>query len=96
VKTRDFSWNITVNFTNVKNTILETDQSGGTVTLGTYRPLNANTAFVKGMAGPQILAHDYTYDSKKYRSGWQRIAVAGKLVRWAAVLPTSYGGLRTI
>ncbi|HMH24167.1 MAG TPA: SusC/RagA family TonB-linked outer membrane protein [Puia sp.] len=95
VKTQNFTWNVTFNFTNVKNTILETDLAGGTVTLGTYRPLNANTAFVKGMAGPQIMAHDYTYDSKgNIVVDGSGLPAQGKLLPMGSVLPTVYGGLR--
>ncbi|HTI08567.1 MAG TPA: SusC/RagA family TonB-linked outer membrane protein [Puia sp.] len=95
VNTNKFSWNITFNLTNVKNKILETDEAGNNVTLGTYRPLNANTAFVKGMPGPQILAHDYTYDVKGDiivdASG---LPIQGGLVPMGNVLPTTYGGLK--
>ena len=90
-----FSWNITFNFTDVTNKILETDEAGGNVTLGTYRPLNANTAFVKGLAGPQILAHDYIYDAKGHvivdASG---LPLQGSLIPVGNVLPTVYGGLK--
>ena len=62
--------------------------------LGTYRPLNANTAFIVGMSGPQILAHDFTYDEKGNvvvdASG---LPVSGPLKPFGSVLPTFYGGL---
>jgi hypothetical protein len=49
---------------------------------------------VKGLSGPQILAHDYTYDSKGDivvdASG---LPVQGKLIPMGSVLPTLYGGL---
>ncbi|HLX67840.1 MAG TPA: SusC/RagA family TonB-linked outer membrane protein, partial [Puia sp.] len=64
VKTRDFRWDLTLNYTHVKNKVLETDEAGNDIQLGGYRPLNAYTALVKGMSGPQILAHDYVRDSK--------------------------------
>jgi len=96
VKTRDFTWNISFNYTHVTNKILETDEAGNPVTLGTYRPLNANTAFVKGMSGPQIMAYDYTYDTKGNvvvdASGLP--IRSGKLTPFGSVLPTDYGGLR--
>lgn len=96
VKTRDFTWNISFNYTHVTNKILETDAAGNPVTLGTYRPLNANTAFVKGMSGPQIMAYDYTYDAKGNvvvdASGLP--IRAGKETPFGNVLPTDYGGLR--
>ncbi len=95
VKARYFNWNITVNATSVNNKILKTDQFNNNVGLGTYRPLNANTAFIVGMSGPQILAHDYTYDSKGQlvvdASG---LPIRGDLKPYGSVLPTFYGGLR--
>ncbi|SDP70933.1 TonB-linked outer membrane protein, SusC/RagA family [Mucilaginibacter sp. OK268] len=63
VKTGTFSWTSSFNFTYIKNKVLETDDQGRTLTLGTYRPLNAVTAFVKGLAGPQIMANDYKRDA---------------------------------
>lgn len=95
VRTRTFNWNITFNFTTVKNKILKTDAGGNNVRLGQYRPLNANTAFIKGLSGPQIQAHDYTYDSKGGivvdPSG---LPIRGGLINMGSVLPTQYGGLR--
>lgn len=94
VRTRDFDWDITLNYTYVDNKVLKTDGAGNNVTLGTYRPLNANTAFVVGLSGPQILAHDYTYDSKGQivvdASG---LPVQGSLIPMGSVLPKYYGGL---
>ena len=95
VQTRDFQWNISVNATSVKNKILQTDLAGNNLGLGAYRPLNANTAFIKGMSGPQITAKDYTYDSKGNivvdASG---LPIAGAAVPQGSVLPTFYGGVR--
>jgi len=96
VKMRDFSWNVSFNFTYVKNRILATDAFNNTVTQGAYRPLNANTAFIVGKAGPQIIAHDYTYDAKGNivvdASGLP--IAATDLTPFGSVLPTTYGGLR--
>jgi hypothetical protein len=79
----------------VTNKILKTDEAGNNVTLGTYRPLNANTAFVKGLPGPQILAHDYTYDAKGNiivdASG---LPIQGGLIPMGNVLPSVYGGIK--
>jgi TonB-linked SusC/RagA family outer membrane protein len=95
VNTTRFNWNITLNNTNVTNKILQTDEAGNNVTLGTYRPLNANTAFVKGLAGPQILAHDYTYDTKgNIVVDGSGLPVQGGLIPAGNVLPTVYGGLK--
>jgi hypothetical protein len=96
VKTRSFSWTISVNYTHVSNKILQTDDLNRNVTLGTYRPLNANTAFIKGLPGPQIVAYDYTYDAK----GNVVVDASGlpiastKLTPFGQVLPTDYGGVR--
>ncbi len=94
VRKSKFRWDVSFNLSSVKNKVLQTDAAGNNVNLGQYRPLNANTAFVKGLAGPQILAHDYTYDSKGNivvdASG---LPVQGGLIPMGSVLPTLYGGL---
>lgn len=94
VKTRNFDWDVSLNYTYVKNKVLKTDEAGNNISLGTYRPLNANTAFIVGLPGPQILAHDYTYDSKGQivvdASG---LPVQGGLIPMGSVLPKYYGGL---
>jgi hypothetical protein len=98
LKSKNFSWNMTGNFTSVKNVILETDPDGKNQNLGTYRavPGGAVTAFVKGFAGPQILAYDYKRDAKGdivvSASG---IPVRGDLVKMGSVLPKIYGGLNS-
>lgn len=95
VRSRSFNWNITFNATSIANKILKTDESNNIIGLGTYRPLNANTAFIVGLAGPQILAHDYTYDSKgQIEVDASGLPIAGKLIPMGGVLPTFYGGLR--
>ena len=75
--------------------MLRTDAAGNNLGLGTYRPLNANTAFVVGLPGPQVMAHDYTYDTKGDivvdASG---LPVQGELIPVGSVLPKLYGGLR--
>ena len=96
IKTRKFSWNITFNYTHVTNKILHTDNANNNLTEGAYRPLNANTAFIPGLSGPQIIAYDYTYDSKHNvvvdASG---LPISnGKLIPFGGVLPTDYGGVR--
>lgn len=96
VATRNFEWNISVNATSVSNKILQTDLNGNTLGLGTYRPLNANIAFVKGLSGPQIMANDYQYDSKgtiivDSASG---LPLIGARTPHGSVLPTFYGGVK--
>ncbi|WP_208644859.1 MULTISPECIES: SusC/RagA family TonB-linked outer membrane protein [Mucilaginibacter] len=59
VQTSSFSWSPSINFTYVKNKVLKTDDAMTTQGLGTYRPLNANLAFVVGLPGPQVMATDY-------------------------------------
>ncbi len=96
IKQKDFSWNVTLNLTSVKNKILETDASGNNVNLGSNRATlgNAITAYVKGMAGPQILAFDYKRSVKGEivvdGSGYPE---RGNLIPMGSVLPTLYGGL---
>lgn len=95
IKNKNFSWISTLNFTNVKNKILETDADGNPQPLGQNRGTlgNAITAFVKGMPGPQIRAYDYRYDSKGDivvdGSGYP---MRGNLINMGSVLPTVYGG----
>ncbi len=95
VKTRNFGWNVSFNLTSVKNEVLKTDAAGNNLGLGTYRPLNANTAYIVGMAGPQILAHDYTYNSKgQIEVDGSGLPIQGGLVASGSVLPTLYGGFK--
>jgi hypothetical protein len=97
VKTKDFSWTVTLNATSVKNVVLKTDATGGNVNQGQNRATlgNAITAYVKGMAGPQIMAYDYKRDSK----GEIVVDASGyplrgdSLLAWGSVLPKNYGGL---
>jgi len=94
VRTRDLNWDISLNYTYVDNKVLKTDAAGNNVTLGTYRPLNANTAFVKGLPGPQILAHDYVYDgSGNIVVDGSGLPEQGGLIPMGSVLPKYYGGL---
>ena len=95
VKTGDFSWVSTFNLTSVKNKIVETDAKGKNQNLGSNRGTlgNAITAFVKGYAGPQILAYDY----KRHSNGQIIVDAAGlpqrgDLIKMGSVLPTLFGG----
>jgi TonB-linked SusC/RagA family outer membrane protein len=95
VKGRNFTWNTSLNLTSIKNKILETDAAGNNLGLGTYRPLNANTAYIKGMAGPQVLARDYTYSAKgEIVVDASGLPVQGALKPYGSVLPTFYGGFK--
>jgi outer membrane receptor protein involved in Fe transport len=97
VATNDFSWNVSFNFTALKNKVLDIYGEGSTnttLTLGTYRPMNANTALVKGMAGPQVMAFDYMRDDAgNVVVGADGIPVRGELKPMGSVLPKSYGGI---
>ncbi len=96
VKMRDFQWDITINYTHVKNKILETDEAGNNITTGRYRPLNATTAFVKGLSGPQVMAYDYVRDAKgQIEVDNQGLPLASTAYSpFGSVLPTDYGGVR--
>ncbi|THU41097.1 SusC/RagA family TonB-linked outer membrane protein [Niastella caeni] len=97
IKSKDLSWTATFNLTHVKNKVLRTDANGNNVNLGQNRGTlgNAITAYVEGLAGPQIMGYDYKRDSKG------EIVVDGSgypvrgdsLIGWGSVLPTLYGGL---
>jgi len=96
VRTKDFSWTATLNFTSVRNKVLRTDPAGNNVNLGQTRGAlgNAVTAYVKGLPGPQILAYDYKRDAK----GEMVVDASGyplrrdTLLAYGSVLPKEYGG----
>jgi len=95
VRTADFSWTPSFNFTFVKNKILKTDETNSDVVLGTDRPLNgANLAFVAGMAGPQIMASDYLRNAQGQiifdASG---LPQKGPQEAMGSTVPKFYGGL---
>ncbi len=96
VKTADFEWSTTFNYTNVNNEIISTDLSNGRLGLGSNRATlgNAITAFVVGLPGPQIMAYDYKRSSNGQMvvdpSG---LPVRGELKPMGSVLPKHYGGL---
>jgi len=93
VKNSDFSWSTSFNFTYVKNKVLSTNETDANLGLGTYRPLNASTAFVVGMDGPQILAYDYLRNAAGqivYKDG---VPQQGAYKPFGSVVPKVYGGL---
>lgn len=95
VATSSFSWVSTFNFTTVSNRILETDADGKNQNLGQNRGTlgNAVTAFVKGYAGPQILAYDYARTDKgEMIVDAAGLPVRGELIPMGSVLPKAYGG----
>ncbi|GAB3645748.1 SusC/RagA family TonB-linked outer membrane protein [Echinicola sediminis] len=95
VQTPSFNWKTSINFTNVQNEVLSTDNNDNPVNLGQNRATlgNAVTAFVVGKAGPQIRAYDYAYDSEgNIMVDEAGLPVRGELKEWGSVLPTVYGG----
>ncbi|OOQ57216.1 SusC/RagA family TonB-linked outer membrane protein [Mucilaginibacter pedocola] len=93
VRMNGFSWNTSFNFTYVNNKVLSTDATNQNLGLGTYRPLNATTAFVAGMAGPQILANDYLRDANgNIIFDAAGLPKATGRVAMGSVVPKFYGG----
>ena len=97
VQSKSFIWNSSFNFTYVKNKILDIYGPGSANTqlgFGTYRPLNANLALVKGMAGPQIMAYDWATKNGQLlvdsASGLPQRATS--LTPHGSTLPKFYGG----
>jgi TonB-linked SusC/RagA family outer membrane protein len=94
VKSKNFSWNVTLNYTHIKNRLLSIDGSSKYVLTGTYRPLNANTAMVAGQSITQIMAYDYKRDTHGNiiidNTG---IPERGDLKPMGGTLPTNYGGI---
>ena len=97
IENKDLKWTSSLNFTNIKNKILEINGSGSEnqqLGMGTYRPLNANIAIIKGMPGPQVMANDYTYLNGKIVVDATGIPVQnGTRTAMGSVLPKVYGGL---
>ncbi|MBA4053076.1 MAG: SusC/RagA family TonB-linked outer membrane protein [Marivirga sp.] len=96
VRTTNLTWDITANFTSVKNEILSTDEDNKNQNLGSNRGTlgNAITAFVVGTSGPQILAYDY----KRSSSGEivvdaSGLPIRGELIQMGSVMPKYYGGI---
>ncbi len=97
IENKNFKWSSSLNFTNIKNKILDINASGSEnqqLGLGTYRPLNANIAIIKGMAGPQVMANDYTYLNGKIVVDASGIPIANSTrTPMGSVLPKVFGGL---
>lgn len=94
IRTDDFNWNSSFNFTNVKTEVLNID--GGTnapLNTGTYRPGDAYIGVVKGYGVAQIMAYDYKYDANgNIVIGDNGIPVRGDLKPQGSGLPKIYGG----
>ena len=97
VRGTNFNWDVSFNLTTLKNKILDIygpESNNTTLNQGTYRPLNANTALVKGLPGPQIMAYDYVRDDNgNIVIDAGGIPVQGPKVPMGSVLPNLYGGL---
>lgn len=94
-KTVNFVWNPSFNFTYVQNKILQTDGTpqSANISFGTYRPLNATTALVKGLPGPQILANDYLRNANgQIIFDANGLPLAGPRVPMGSAVPKIYGG----
>jgi len=95
IRNKAFSWNVSFNFTTVKNKIVNIDGNpNATLGRGTYRPLNANLALVTGLAGPQIMANDYLRDaSGNVIIDANGIPKATDRIAMGSTLPKAFGGL---
>ncbi|QEM09807.1 SusC/RagA family TonB-linked outer membrane protein [Mucilaginibacter rubeus] len=94
-KTANFNWSPSFNFTYVQNKILQTDGTpeSANISFGTYRPLNAATALVKGLPGPQIMANDYLRNAKgQIIFDGNGLPQAGPRVPMGSAVPNIYGG----
>ena len=95
VKTSNFAWMPSFNFTYVQNKILQTDgaATSSNISFGTYRPLNAATALVKVLPVPQIMANDYLRNSSgQIIFDANGLPIAGPRVPMGSAVPKIYGG----
>lgn len=95
LKSARFNWVSSLNFTSVENRVLETDADGKNQNLGSNRGTlgNAITAFIKGYAGPQILAYDYARSDKgEIIVDDAGVPTRGELIKMGSVVPKFYGG----
>lgn len=92
--TTNSKWQINLNMTKVKNTLLSIDGNSNYTLTGTYRPLNANTALVVGKPITQIMAYDYLRDaSGNVIIGSDGIPKRGNFIPMGGTMPTLYGGI---
>lgn len=94
IKTDDFSWNSSFNFTNVKTEVLNIDDADDSpLNTGTFRPGDAYIGVVKGYAVAQIMAYDYKYDANgNVVIGSNGVPLRGDLKPQGSGLPKIYGG----
>ncbi|MGQ7857335.1 SusC/RagA family TonB-linked outer membrane protein [Pedobacter sp. WC2501] len=94
ILTTTSKWQINLNLTKVKNTLLSIDGNSNYTLTGTYRPLNANTALVVGKPITQIMAYDYLRDSRgNIIIGSDGIPKRGNFIPMGGTMPTLYGGI---
>jgi TonB-linked SusC/RagA family outer membrane protein len=94
ILTSNGKWQINLNLTKVKNTLLSIDGNSNYTLTGTYRPLNANTALVVGKPITQIMAYDYLRDaSGNIIVGSDGIPKRGDFIPMGGTMPTLYGGI---
>ncbi len=95
--TKNSKWQINLNMTKVKNTLLSIDGNSSYTLTGAYRPLNANTALVVGKPITQIMAYDYLRDANgNIIIGSDGIPKRGDFIPMGGTMPTLYGGLTNI
>lgn len=90
-----FNWTSSLNFTKLKNEVLDIDQSATPSPLqtGTYRPMNANISIVKGLPIAQIMAYDYKRDaSGNVVVGANGVPLRGNLTPMGSGIANLYGG----
>jgi outer membrane receptor protein involved in Fe transport len=93
LRTTDFWWKTSINFSHVHNVLLSIDGSSQYVLTGTYRPLNAYTALVVGEPITQVMAYDYKRDAGgNIIIGSDGVPERGDLKPMGSTLPSYYGG----
>lgn len=94
ILTQHSKWQVNLNVTKVKNTLLSIDGNSNYTLTGTYRPLNANTALVVGKPITQIMAYDYLRDANgNVIIGSDGIPKRGNFIPMGGTMPTLYGGI---
>jgi len=95
VKSGNFNWTSSFNFTKLHNEVLDIDQTDNPPPLqtGTYRPLNGNIAIVKGKAIAQVMAYDYKRDADgNIIVGANGVPLRGDLKPMGSGIANLYGG----
>ncbi len=102
IRKNDFQWDVSFNFTSVKNKLVESGDVTGTIRAdgqGQYRPsvgpfnTSAFVASQKGLPLYQIYAYDYSYDANGNIITNSGIPMRGELTAMGSGIPKYYGGL---